>query len=94
MEKYGVNQSWEGCNRLVQYRASFRYVDYTANDKVIRRDPGTMQYTEYLYLPSGLGASSTCLTGVAAWCQSSSGIALSPAIVSIAATFGPSSLAA
>ena len=89
MEKYGVNQSWEGCNRMVQYRASFRYVDYTANDKVIRRDSQTMQYTEYLYLPSNQGADSTCLAGVSAWCQSSSGIAWSPPILSIATTFSP-----
>lgn len=50
MEKYGVAQSWEGCARVVQYRVSFRYVDYTASDKVIRRDARTQQYTEYLYL--------------------------------------------
>jgi hypothetical protein len=53
MEKYGVNQSWEGCGRTAQYRAPFEYVDYLASDKVIKRDPLTMQYTEFLYLPAG-----------------------------------------
>ena len=47
MEKYGVNQSWEGCNRTVQYRSYFEYVDYTATTKVIKLDANTKQYTEF-----------------------------------------------
>jgi len=65
MEKYGVNQSWEGCARTVQYRATFRYVAWAASDKVLRQDSATMQYNEFLYLvPTDAVPSPACAAAV------------------------------